>query len=319
MTDNDSLILSILIPVYNEAENIAALHTQIMQHVNPICGSEIIFIDDGSKDDTLKRIKALKRNHANVHYIALSRNFGHQSALKAGLDYCCGDIVVSMDGDLQHPPSLIPAMIERWHDGHDVVITVRRDSSRPRLFKGLASQGFYWVMSKMSDVELIPGTADFRLLDRRVVEVLRQSEERNIFLRGYVAWSGFKQVALPYCPDKRHAGETKYTFGKMLRLAMDGLLGFSILPLRAVMMVGFLISAISSLYGLYAVLIHVLTERSVPGWASIMTGVYFLGGIQLMCIGICGEYIGRTFMEAKKRPQYVVAETSLCETQRPRR
>ena len=300
-------------------DNIATLHEQIRRQIEPICSSEVIFIDDGSRDATLDRIRALNREHPNVHYIALSRNFGHQSALKAGLDYCSGDIVVSMDGDMQHPPSLIPAMIERWRSGYDVIITIRKDSSNPQRFKRWTSQVFYWVMNKMSDVELVPGVADFRLLDRRVVEVLRQSEERNIFLRGYVAWSGFKQFALPYSPDKRHAGETKYTFGKMLRLAMDGLLGFSILPLRAVMMVGFLISAISSLYGLYAVLIHALTERSVPGWASIMTGVYFLGGIQLVCIGICGEYIGRTFMEAKKRPQYVVAETSLCETQRPRR
>ena len=224
-----------------------------------------------------------------------------------------------MDGDMQHPPSLIPAMIEQWRGGYDVVITIRRDSSKPQLIKRWSSHAFYWIMNKMSDVELNPGAADFRLLDRKVVEVLRQSEERNIFLRGYVAWSGFKQFALPYSPNKRHAGETKYTFVKMVRLAMDGLLGFSILPLRAVMMVGFLISAMSSLYGLYAVLVHVLTERSVPGWASIMTGVYFLGGIQLMCIGICGEYIGRTFMETKKRPHYVVAETSLREVQWPRR
>ena len=315
----DDILLSLLIPVYDEVDNINTLHEQITQEIDPICSSEIIFIDDGSKDATLDRVKALNRRHPNVHYISLSRNFGHQSALKAGLDYCSGDIVVSMDGDMQHSPSLIPVMIEQWRNGYDVVITMRRDSSKPQLFKRWTSYTFYWIMNKMSDVELNPGAADFRLLDKRVVEVLRRSEERNIFLRGYVAWSGFKQIALPYSADKRHAGETKYTFGKMVRLAMDGLLGFSILPLRAVMMVGFLISAISSLYGLYAVLIHVLTERSVPGWASIMTGVYFLGGIQLMCIGICGEYIGRTFMEAKKRPQYVVAETSLCETQRPRR
>ncbi len=318
MTDDNSIVLSILIPVYNEAENIAALHAQIEQHVSPVCDSEIIFIDDGSTDDTLERIQALNRDHPNVHYIALSRNFGHQSALKAGLDYCSGDIAVSMDGDLQHPPSLIPIMIEHWRNGYDVVVTVRKDSGKPRLLKRLASSGFYWVMNKMSDVELVPGAADFRLLDRKVVEVLRQSDEGNIFLRGYLAWSGFRQFALPYSPDDRHAGETKYTLGKMLRLALDGLLGFSILPLRLVMMVGFLISAASSLYGVYAILIHTLTEQSVPGWASIMTGIYFLGGIQLVCIGICGEYIGRTFMEAKKRPHYVVADTSLRETQQRR-
>ena len=312
-------LLSLVIPVQDEEDNVIPLHEEITHHIDPLCNSEIIFIDDGSKDATLDRIKNLNREHANVQYIALSRNFGHQSALKAGLDYCSGDIVVSMDGDMQHPPSLIPAMIEQWRGGYDVVITIRRDSSKPQLIKRWSSHAFYWIMNKMSDVELNPGAADFRLLDRKVVEVLRQSEERNIFLRGYVAWSGFKQFALPYSPNKRHAGETKYTFVKMVRLAMDGLLGFSILPLRAVMMVGFLISVMSSLYGLYAVLVHVLTERSVPGWASIMTGVYFLGGIQLMCIGICGEYIGRTFMETKKRPHYVVAETSLREMQWPRR
>ena len=313
MEDSDDTLLSILIPVYNEADNLLALHDQIVRQVAPVCAFEIIFIDDGSQDETLAKIKALNGGHPNVHYISLSRNFGHQAALKAGLDLCSGGIVVSMDGDLQHPPSLIPDMVEQWRNGYDVVAAVREDSGKPGLFKGMASNAFYWIMNKMSDVELTPGAADFRLLDRKVVEVLRQSQERDIFLRGYLAWAGFRQFDLPYSPDRRHAGETKYTVGKMLRLAMDGLLGFSVLPLRAVMMVGFLISAISCLYGFYAIFIHTLTERTVPGWASVMTGVYFLGGIQLVCIGICGEYIGRTFMEAKKRPHYVVAETSLPE------
>ena len=319
MTDDDIVLLSILIPVYNEADNVTVLHTRLVEEVDALCRTEIVFVDDGSNDDTLRNIRALSADHPNVHYISLSRNFGHQSALKAGLHFCSGDIVVSMDGDLQHPPSLIPTMIEQWRNGYDVVVTVRRESGKLGLFKRAASRAFYWIMNRMSDVELIPGAADFRLLDRRVAEVLRQSEERDIFLRGYLAWAGFKQFVLPYSPDKRHAGETKYTLGKMLRLAMDGLLGFSVLPLRAVMMVGFLMSAISCLYGLYAIFIHTLTEHSVPGWASIMTGVYFLGGIQLVCIGICGEYIGRTFMEAKKRPHYIVAETSFRETRERRK
>jgi glycosyltransferase involved in cell wall biosynthesis len=216
-----------------------------------------------------------------------------------------------MDGDLQHPPGLIPEMIQKWQAGYDIVVTTRQDAETGNFLKRFTSRNFYRLMSSFSNIELKPGSADFRLLDRTVVDVLKSFEETDIFYRGYVAWSGFSQFELPYIPEKRQAGTTKYTPRKMIRLALDGLLGFSILPLRLVTMIGVVISMVSFLYGFYAVCIRLFSDAAVSGWASIMAGIYFLGGIQLLCIGICGEYIGRTFMEVKKRPHYIVEETSL--------
>jgi len=303
--------LSIIIPVYNEQENIQSLYDQISPQIEQIKNSEIIFINDGSTDKTLEKIQTLHSSHHNVHYLDLSRNFGHQNALKAGLDFCSGDIVISMDGDLQHPPTLIPVMIEHWKNDYDVILTTRQEVEDSRLFKKLTSQNFYRLMGKISNIELKPGSADFRLLDRKVVDVLRRFEENDIFFRGYVAWSGFKQFEIPYTPEKRGSGKTKYTTRKMIRLALNGLLGFSTLPLRMVTLIGFVISLVSFSYGFYAICIRIFSEEAVSGWASVMTGVYFLGGIQLICIGICGEYIGRIFMQTKKRPHYIIAETSL--------
>lgn len=308
----DDYLLSILVPVFNEEKNVGVLCSQVMRHIDPAARSEIIFVDDGSRDGTLDELKKLRLQHDNVHYLALSRNFGHQSALKAGLDACSGDVVISMDGDRQHPPGLIPKMIERWRDGSDVVITTREDADASEgLFKRITSSGFYWLFNRMSDVELKPGSADFRLLDRKVVEALREMRESDVFLRGHVAWSGFEQAEIRYTSDRRSAGGTKYTFGKMVRLAVGALVGFSVLPLRAVIVAGLATSLASFGYGLYAVLIRLFTDQAVSGWSSIMAGVYFLGGIQLVCIGVCGEYIGRVFAQVKERPLYIVREAAL--------
>ena len=303
--------LSILIPLFNEQDNIRNLHEQLNRYTSEISTREIIYINDGSTDRTLEALETLRSVDPTVHYISLSRNFGHQNALKAGLDHCSGDVVISMDGDLQHPPGLIPEMIEKWQAGYDIVVTTRRDAEAGNFLKRFTSRNFYRLMSSFSNIELKPGSADFRLLDRTVVDVLKTFEETDIFYRGYVAWSGFKQFEIPYIPEKRQAGTTKYTPRKMIRLALDGLLGFSILPLRLVTMIGVVISIASFLYGFYAVCIRLFSDTAVSGWASIMAGIYFLGGIQLLCIGICGEYIGRTFMEVKRRPHYIIGETSL--------
>ena len=303
--------LSILIPLFNEQDNIRNLYEQLNRYTSEISTREIIFINDGSTDGTLEALETLRSVDPKVHYISLSRNFGHQNALKAGLDHCSGDLVISMDGDLQHPPGLIPEMIEKWQAGYDIVVTTRSDAEAGNFLKRFTSRNFYWLMSSFSNIELKPGSADFRLLDRTVVDVLKTFEETDIFYRGYVAWSGFKQFEIPYIPEKRQAGTTKYTPRKMIRLALDGLLGFSILPLRLVTMIGVVISMASFLYGSYAVCIRLFSDAAVSGWASIMAGIYFLGGIQLICIVICGEYIGRTFMEVKKRPHYIIGKTSL--------
>ncbi len=303
--------LSILIPLFNEEDNIRNLYEQLNRYTSAISAREIIFINDGSTDGTLEALETLHSDDPTVHYISLSRNFGHQNALKAGLDHCSGDVVISMDGDLQHPPGLIPEMIQKWQAGYDIVVTTRQDVETGNFLKRFTSRNFYRLMSSFSNIELKPGSADFRLLDRTVVDVLKSFEETDIFYRGYVAWSGYSQFELPYIPEERQAGTTKYTPRKMIRLALDGLLGFSILPLRLVTMIGVIISMVSFLYGFYAVCIRLFSDAAVSGWASIMAGIYFIGGIQLLCIGICGEYIGRTFMEVKKRPHYIVGETSL--------
>ena len=303
--------LSILIPLFNEQDNIRNLYEQLNRYTSEISTREIIFINDGSTDGTLEALETLRSVDPKVHYISLSRNFGHQNALKAGLDHCSGDVVISMDGDLQHPPGLIPEMIEKWQAGYDIVVTTRSDAEAGNFLKRFTSRNFYWLMSSFSNIELKPGSADFRLLDRTVVDVLKTFEETDIFYRGYVAWSGFKQFEIPYIPEKRQAGTTKYTPRKRIRLALDGLLGFSILPLRLVTMIGVVISMASFLYGFYAICIRLFSDTAVSGWASTMAGIYFLGGIQLLCIGICGEYIGRTFMEVKKRPHYIIGKTSL--------
>lgn len=307
----DGFSLSILIPVLNEQDNIQALYDEIHRHAKNLAQKEIIFINDGSTDTTLEKIKILREGDKSVHYINFSRNFGHQNALKAGLDCCSGDIAISMDGDLQHPPSLIPTLIARWQEGYDVVVTTRQDDGESNYFKKMTSRTFYRLLGRMSNIELHPGSADFRLLDRKVVEVLKRFDENDAFYRGYVAWAGFNQTEVPYTPDKRRSGITKYTARKMVRLALNGLLGFSILPLRLVTLIGMVISIVSFLYGFYAVCIKIFTDTAVSGWASTMAGVYFLGGIQLFCIGVCGEYIGRIFMELKRRPHYIVAETSI--------
>lgn len=311
---SDDFRLSVLIPVLNEEDNIQALHDEIEEHLQEVEDKEIIYINDGSTDGTLDKIKKLRALDDSVHYIDFSRNFGHQNALKAGLELCTGDVVISMDGDLQHPPHLLPTLIELWREGHDVVVTTREETSDSGLIKSLTSKSFYRLMGKLSNIDLKPGSADFRLLDRKVVEVLNRFDEKDIFYRGYVAWSGFKQIELPYKPAKRRLGETKYSPRKMIRLALDGLLGFSILPLRLVTLIGVAISLLSFLYGFYAVCVKIFTDTAVSGWASTMAGVYFLGGVQLFCIGVCGEYIGRTFMEVKKRPHYIIAETTLGTT-----
>jgi len=307
----ECFLLSLLVPVYNEEGNIKSFYDETVQFLSDFENYEIIFIDDGSYDATVQQIQNLQKINSSVHYVSLSRNFGHQSALKAGLDVCRGDVVISMDGDLQHPPSLIPEMIKCWSNGFDAVVTIRKESKDSGIFKRFTSKYFYYFLTRISCIELKPGSADFRLLDKKVVEVLRKSDENDLFVRGFISWVGFKQIELSYKPRERNSGETKYTLKKMLRLASNGLLGFSVFPLRMVSLVGLVISCLSFFYGFYAILMRFFSDDTVSGWASVMAGIYFLGGMQLLSIGICGEYVGKIFMQVKKRPQYVITETSL--------
>ncbi len=278
---------------------------------------EIVFVDDGSSDGTLDAIKTLRASNAFVRYVSLSRNFGHQAALRAGLAHARGECVVSMDADMQHPPELVETMIERWQQGFDVVYTVREDARLP-FFKRLTSWGFYRLVNALAGVRIQRGAADFRLLARPVVDVINDLGEDPLFLRGMLSWLGFKQSSIVYVPGARLHGAPKYTVRKMLSLAGDGITAFSIRPLTVSAGVGAVVSAGAFIYSMYVVYMRFFTSRTIAGWASVLAAVLWLGGIQLLVLGIIGEYLGKLFMQAKRRPFYVVRDASSDEEE-PRR
>lgn len=306
-------LISIVIPVYNEEGNILPFFAELKQAIPKEYEVEFIYVDDGSTDSTLSKIKQLQAKNKNVKYISFTRNFGHQYALKAGLDHAQGEAVISLDGDFQHPPKLIPQMLEKWATGkYKIVFTRRRDDVKTSYLKKLTSKLFYRFINSMSETKIDVGSADFRLLDHEVVKVITSSEEANLFLRGLVSWTGFSSYAIDYVPDSRVWGTSKYTYPKMLRLALDAITSFSIIPLRFATIIGFFMSLFSGIYGLYAVIVF-LTNRSsvIIGWPSVIISVLFIGGLQLLILGIVGEYIGKIFLETKKRPLYIVQEKSL--------
>lgn len=308
--------VSIVIPAYNEAGNVELLVKKLKDTLKDYSNYEILFVDDGSEDKTLEILKALCRKYNRVRYLSLSRNFGHQNALKAGLDHAIGDCVITMDADLQHPPYLIPQLISKWQEGYEVVYTIRLDDSRVSFLKRKASNLFYRLMNWLSDIRIPKGSADFRLLDRSVVDVLKDTKEYHLFIRGITAWVGFRQYAVEYAPDERYAGKSKYTVKRMAGFALTGITSFSLKPLRLSILLGLFFAVLAFGYGVYAILTKLLTERAITGWASLLASVLFIGGIQLIVLGIIGEYIGKLVMESKQRPHYVVKEKS--ETSRHR-
>jgi len=304
-------MISVIIPSYNESGNIARLASSVERELRGESEYELVFIDDGSTDTTLEEIKSVARENEAVRFISLSRNYGHQRALKAGLDYASGDCVISMDADMQHPPELIPQLIEKWREGYDVVYTIRRDVENVGVLKRATSSAFYRVINCLSDVAIPLGAADFRLLGRNVVDEIKGFRENWVFLRGLVSWLGFRQVGVEYVPNRRYSGETKYSTVKMMAFAVQGITSFSILPLRMAMFAGIAISSVSFVYALYALYVKLFTAVAIRGWTSILISVLFLGGIQLVCLGVIGEYLGKLFIEAKRRPNYVIREKSL--------
>lgn len=301
-----SFSVSVVVPCYNEESGITELYKQLTDVLAVYPHYEILFVDDGSSDQTVQSIEALAENDEHLKLIVLSRNFGHQFALKAGLDHATGDCIISLDADLQHPPQLIPELIKKWQEGHEVVYTIRRDTANTSFFKRITARFFYWIARKLSSVEVHPGAADFRLLDRAVVDVLKECRENYLYLRGLVSWAGFRQTSLEYEPNERFAGKTKYTTSRMIRFALAGITSFSIRPLQLSLVLGIIIAGLAFLYGLYVIYIYTFTEQAVAGWASTTASVLFIGGIQLIVLGILGEYIGKNFMESKKRPVYIV-------------
>lgn len=304
-------LISIVIPAFNEAGNIGAIFEAIKKVIPNKYGVEVIFVDDGSTDDTLSIIKKLARKNKNVYYISLSRNFGHQYALKAGLDHARGSAVITMDADLEHPPKLIPKMLDSWERGAKIVYTQREDDPDLPLHKRITSKLFYQIINKLSETPILAGGADFRLIDQSVVRMVRESSESTLFLRGLVAWSGYPSTTLNYKPKKRSWGRSKYTYTKMLKLAVDALTSFSVVPLRIATIIGFLMSLFTGLYGLYAIIAYFTNWNVITGWPSVIISVLFIGGLQLLILGIIGEYIGKIFLETKKRPLYLINEKKI--------
>ncbi|MCB0490644.1 MAG: glycosyltransferase family 2 protein [Cyclobacteriaceae bacterium] len=302
-------LISLVIPVFFEEENIKACYSRVKTALQslPFQKQEIIFVDDGSKDRTLPLLKEIVNIDSSVKIISFSRNFGHQTAVTAGLKRCRGDVVVILDADLQDPPEFISTMLTKWREGYKVVYAVRT-KRKENIAKRLAYAGFYRILQRLSDIPIPLDTGDFCLMDKVVVQHLNSMPERNRFVRGLRSWVGFRQVGIPYERDRRRAGEVKYTLPKLIKLAIDGLFSFSQFPLRLTTLFGLIVSSLSFVGGLIAVVLKYTDIYTPRGWTSTLVIVFFLGGIQLIAIGIIGEYVGRIYDEVKQRPQYVVEE-----------
>ncbi len=304
-------LISIVIPAYNESGNVEVIHEVLRNTIPSKYLFEIIFVDDGSADNTLALVKKLTKKDKAVRYISFTRNFGHQYALKAGIDHARGMATITMDADLEHPPRLIPKMLAAWEDGAKIVYTKRSDDPNLPLHKRLTSKLFYLMINKLSDTPILEGGADFRLIDTDVTKMIRTSSESALFLRGLVAWSGYPSQILSYRPTKRKWGTSKYTYTKMLQLAIDALTSFSVVPLRLATLIGFLMSLFTGLYGLYAIVAYFTNWNVITGWPSVIISVLFIGGLQLLILGIIGEYIGKIFLETKNRPLYLINEKNI--------
>jgi polyisoprenyl-phosphate glycosyltransferase len=301
-------MISVILPVFNEEDNIAAVAFEVSGQLERLAMPfELIFVDDGSTDGSLRVLTELSHRDAHIKAVRLSRNFGHQVAISAGLEYARGAAVIVMDADLQHPPELIPELIGHWKDGYDVVYTIRVGQAHANFFKRVTAALFYRLLNRICDinVSIDANTPDFRLLDRRVVDVLRRFPERARFVRGLVRWVGFRQKAVHFTARRRTRGSTKYPLSRMLRFSMDGVTAFSTMPLRFASYLGVLAALSAIPYAMWAVYKRLFTDDAVHGWASVVVAVLVLGGVQLICLGIIGEYLGRVYEESKGRPLYI--------------
>ncbi len=304
-------LLSVVVPVFNEAEVIDAFYKRTKEVMKGLdwLDHEIVFLDDGSTDDSYNKLISLRKADPNIQVIKFSRNFGHQIAITAGLDFAKGDAIVIIDADLQDPPEVIPRFIDKWKEGYDVVYGVREKREGERKFKLMTASLFYRLMRRCTNIDIPMDVGDFRLLSRRVVEQMKMLREKDRFVRGLVCWVGFKQIGVHYLRDKRYAGETKYPLTKMIKFALDGITGFSAVPLKLASWLGYIVSLLAFIYGCSVVIQKVL-GMTVQGFATIMVGMLFLGGVQLICLGIMGEYLGRIFNEIKQRPMYIIENLS---------
>lgn len=298
--------ISVVVPCFNESQVIAECHRRLTEVMHTVAGwYELVYVDDGSHDATLNDLRSIYATDPNVTVVELSRNFGHQSAVSAGLEAAQGEVVVIIDADLQDPPEVIAAMLEKWSQGYEVVYGVRETRAGESGFKLWTAKFFYRFINSLSDVKIPPDAGDFRLLDRKAVEAIKLMPERHRLLRGMCSWIGFRQYGLPYARAPRAAGQTKYPLRKMLNLALDGIASFSAVPLRFVSVIGFLAALLSLLGIIYALVVRLFTHHWVAGWAISFVGMLFLGGLQMMSLGVLGEYVGRIYSETKQRPLYL--------------
>jgi glycosyltransferase involved in cell wall biosynthesis len=303
--------VSVVIPCYNEEGTLRETHRRVMQAFSRFgpYECEVIYVDDGSADGTPTLLRELQAGDPHVRVVYLARNFGHQFAVTAGLAHAGGDAVAIMDADLQDPPEVIGEMLERWREGYEVVYGVRMDREGETRFKLWTASLFYRLINRLSDTDIPLDTGDFRLLDRKVADAIVRMPERDRFLRGMVSWAGYRQIGVPYRRAARFAGETKYPLAKMVRFALDGIISFSVKPLRLSTVLGFMSAGLALVAIVYALAMRLFSRNWVTGWTALMIAILFLGGIQLISLGIIGEYVGRLYGEAKRRPLYLVRET----------
>lgn len=309
-TESQRALISIIVPCFNEEQVIQAAYLRLVEVLTPIPDAEFefLFVDDGSRDNTLMFLRRLQAADTRVRVVAFSRNFGHQIAVTAGLEHATGDAVVLIDADLQDPPEVVGEMLSFWRRGVDVAYGVRAEREGETAFKLWTAKAFYRSINRLSDVAIPLDTGDFRLMDRKVVDVLLRMPERDRFVRGMVAWVGFRQEPVYYKRAARYAGETKYPLRKMARFAVDGILSFSLAPLRIAGWLGFFTATLAMIGITYALILRTTTHIWVPGWTLLFIACSFIGGIQLVSLGVLGEYVGRIYGEAKRRPLYVVRE-----------
>lgn len=306
--------LSIIIPIYNEETNIDELYRRLLSVLEPMAlptGFELIFVNDGSRDQSLPMLLHLAARDARVRYIDFSRNFGHQIAVTAGLDRAAGNAVAIIDADLQDPPELIPLLYQKMLEGYEVVYAKRRSRQGESTAKRLTARLFYRILAKITHISIPVDTGDFRIISRKVVEGLRLMPEQNKFIRGQISWIGYRQTFIEYDRAERAGGETGYTYRKMIRLALDGITAFSDAPLKAATLTGFAVSTIAFLVGVYTLYSRFVSHDYQPGWASLMISILFLGGVQLISVGIIGEYIARLSANVRQRPLYLISDTNI--------
>jgi dolichol-phosphate mannosyltransferase len=304
-------LLSVIVPVYRSEEILPETHrrlTEVLSGFGPELDHEIVFVNDGSPDGVLEVLHRIAAEDEHVRVVSLSRNFGHQVAITAGLDAVRGDAVVIIDDDLQDPPEAIVDMVAKWREGYKVVHGVRSERHGESMFKRWSASAFYRLMQWMSETPLPVDSGDFRLIDRVVIDALVSMREESRYVRGMVAWTGFRQCEITYVRDARHSGTGNYTMHRLLKLAIDGVLSFSVRPLQLMAQFGFFVTGLSVVWGVYLIVARLMGDTTAPGWTSAIIAVLFMGGVQLVSFGVLGAYLGRVFYETKRRPLYFVAE-----------